>query len=158
MTTTFAHIACCVDHSDASMQALDQAVRLHESGGGRLTVLHVAPWPMAIAGHGTAWVPDPALILAGAREWLDGVVASHPDAEGVLLEGYPPAAACDWAAEAGVDLMVASSSRGLFDRVLLGSFAGYLARNAPCAVLLTRPGAAPEKVGAKEDAERGSAE
>ena len=78
MTTTFAHIACCVDHSDASMHALDQAVRLHESGGGRLTVVHVAPWPMVIAGHGAAWVPDPAVILDGAREWLDGVVATPP--------------------------------------------------------------------------------
>jgi nucleotide-binding universal stress UspA family protein len=158
MTTTFAHIACCVDHSDASMHALDQAVRLHELGGGRLTVVHVAPWPMVIAGHGAAWVPDPAVILDGAREWLDGVVATHPGVECVLLEGYPPAAACDWAANAGVDLMVASSSRGLFDRVLLGSFAGYLARNAPCAVLLTRPGAIMEPVGTKEDAERGSVE
>jgi nucleotide-binding universal stress UspA family protein len=140
------------------MRALDQAVRLHESGGGRLTVLHVAPWPMVFAGHGAAWVPDPAIILAGAREWLDGVVASHPGTEAVLLEGYPPAAACDWAADAGVDLMVASSSRGLFDRVLLGSFAGYLARHAPCAVLLTRPGGVTNSVGAKEDAERGSVE
>jgi nucleotide-binding universal stress UspA family protein len=158
MTKTFAHIACCIDHSDASMRALDQAVRLHDAGGGRLSLVHVAPWPMVIAGHGAAWVPDPAAIMAGAKEWLDGVVAAHPGAEGVLLEGYPPAAACDWAAAEGVDLMVASSSRGLFDRVLLGSFAGYLARHAPCSVLLTRPEPVQAAPGAKEDAERGSVE
>ena len=118
---------------------------------------------MVIAGHGPAWVPDPAVIMTGAREWLDEVVAAHPGTEGVLLEGYPPAAACDWAADAGVDLLVASSSRGLFDRVLLGSFAGYLAHHAPCAVLLTRPEVADEeeretRVGATEDAERASVE
>ena len=158
MTNNFAHIACCIDHSDASTRALEQAVRL-QAGGGRLSLLHVAPWPMVIAGHGAAWVPDPAVILAGAQEWLDGVVAAHPGTEGVLLEGYPPAAACDWAADAGVDLLVASSSRGLFDRVLLGSFAGYLARHAPCAVLLTRPeGAGQATAGARDDAERGSVE
>ena len=123
MTNNFAHIACCIDHSDASMHALDQAIRLQGAGDGRLSLLHVAPWPMVIAGHGAAWVPDPAIIMAGAKEWLDGVVAAHPGTEGVLLEGYPPAAACDWAADAEVDLLVAASSRGLFDRVLLGSFA-----------------------------------
>jgi nucleotide-binding universal stress UspA family protein len=158
MTTTFAHIACCIDQSDASMQALDQAVRLHESGGGRLSFLHVAAWPYVVAGHGASWVPDPTIILAGVKEWLDGVVASHPGTDGVLLEGYPSAVACDWAAEAGVDLIVAASSRGLFDRVLLGSFAGYLARHAPCAVLLTRPEPVHVPVGSKEDAERGSVE
>jgi len=164
MTNQFSHIACCIDHSDASMQALDQAIRLQATGDGRLSLLHVAPWPMVFAGHGAAWVPDPAVIMAGAKEWLDGVAAAHPGTEGVLLDGYPPAAACDWAADAGVDLLVASSSRGLFDRVLLGSFAGYLARHAPCAVLLTRPEVAHAderqkvQVGAREDAERGSLE
>ena len=164
MTNNFAHIACCIDHSDASMHALDQAIRLRAAGDGRLSLLHVAPWPMVIAGHGAAWVPDPAIIMAGAKEWLDGVVAAHPGTEGVLLEGYPPAAACDWAADAEVDLLVAASSRGLFDRVLLGSFAGYLTRHAPCAVLLTRPEAAVQahrheaQVGATEDTERGSVE
>ena len=34
---------------------------------------------------------------------------------------------------------MASASRGMFDRVLLGSFAGFLARHSPCSVLLTRP-------------------
>jgi nucleotide-binding universal stress UspA family protein len=161
MTNNFAHIACCIDHSDASMHALDQAIRLRAAGDGRLSLLHVAPWPMVIAGHGAAWVPDPAIIMAGAKEWLDGVVAAHPGTEGVLLEGYPPAAACDWAADAEVDLLVAASSRGLFDRVLLGSFAGYLTRHAPCAVLLTRPEVADQahrheaQVGAREHAERG---
>jgi nucleotide-binding universal stress UspA family protein len=188
MTDQFSHIACCIDHSDASMQALDQAIRLQATGDGRLSLLHVGPWPMdqgesgaigvsrsarvvylddmrAIsAGHGAARVPNPAVIMAGAREWLDGVVAAHPGTEGVLLDGYPPEAACDWAADAGVDLLVASSSLPLFDRVLLGSFAGYLARHAPCAVLLTRPGAVDEEqrheaqAGAREDAERGSPE
>jgi nucleotide-binding universal stress UspA family protein len=38
--------------------------------------------------------------------------------------------------------MVAASHRGMVDRVLLGSFSGYLIHHAPCDVLLVRPEAA----------------
>ena len=41
--------------------------------------------------------------------------------------------------------LIAASHRGLVERVLLGSFAGYLVRHAPCAVLLTRPPEASSK-------------
>jgi nucleotide-binding universal stress UspA family protein len=57
----------------------------------------------------------------------------------VALDGYPPAAVCDWAAEADVDLVVAAAHRGLVQRMLLGSFAAYLAHHSPCTILLVRP-------------------
>ncbi len=139
MSAQFRHIAVCVDHSDASNAATEQAWHMHEDTGGRLTLLHVVASPRVVAGHGAMWLPDPATFRAGAREWLDEAAAGYPGAEAVLLDGYPPVEACTWAAENDVDLLVAASSRGLVDRVLLGSFAGYLARHAPCAVLLTRP-------------------
>lgn len=140
MNDLFNHIAVCVDNSEASSGALEEAWRLHHSQGPRrFSLVHIIPSPKVVAGHGAMWILNPAEIEAGTREWLDQVAAAHPGAEVVLLHGYPPGEACDWAAEADVDLLVASSSRGLFDRVLLGSFAGYLARHAPCSVLLTRP-------------------
>ena len=140
MNELFTHIAVCLDNSEASSAALDEAWRLKRSvGPARFSLVHVIPSPSVVAGHGAMWVQDPSEIAAGAKEWLDVAVAAHPGAEVVLLGGYPQAEVCDWAREEQVDLLVASSSRGMFDRVLLGSFAGYLARHAPCSVLLTRP-------------------
>lgn len=140
MNTPASHIAVCVDNSPASTAALEEAWRLREAvGADRFTLIHVIPSPMVVAGHGAMWLPDPTEIRAGAAEWMDTLVADRPGVETVLLDGYPPAEVCDWAARSDVDLLVASSSRGLFDRVLLGSFAGYLTRHAPCSVLLTRP-------------------
>ena len=136
----YRHIAVCVDRSAAANAALAEAQRLHDAApGGRLSIVHVAPWPLLYTDEGGAWAPDPADIASAARSWLDETVSGIPGAEGVLLDGYPPAVVCDWAGEHGVDLLVAASHRGLVERVLLGSFAGYLVRNAPCAVLLTRP-------------------
>lgn len=140
MNELFSHIAVCVDNSEASTAALEEAWQLHTTlGDTRLTLVHVIASPMVVAGHGAMWIPDPAELSAGAKEWMRELAKDHPGAEVVLLSGYPAAEVCDWAREADVDLLVASSSRGVFDRVLLGSFAGYLARHAPCQVLLTRP-------------------
>lgn len=137
---TYGHIAVCIDRSDASMAALEEARALREAAGaGRLTIVHVAPSPLLYSGEAGAWVPDPEDIATAAREWLNSAAATAPDATPVLLDGYPPAAACEWAEQNAVDLLVAASHRGLVARVFLGSFAGYLVRNAPCSVLLTRP-------------------
>ena len=145
MNELFTHIAVCLDNSEASSAALDEAWRLKPSVGPvRFSLVHVIPSPGVVAGHGAIWVQDPSEIAAGAKEWLDEVVAAHPGAELVLLGGYPQAEVCDWARAEHVDLLVASSSRGMFDRVLLGSFAGYLARHPPCSVLLTRPHPVPD--------------
>jgi nucleotide-binding universal stress UspA family protein len=142
----YRHIAVCIDRSEASVAALEEARSLRATtGGGRLTMVHVAPWPLLYTGEAGAWAPDPADIAAAAREWLDGVAAGVPEGEAALLDGYPPAAVCEWAESNDVDLIVAASHRGLVERVLLGSFAGYLVRNAPCSVLLTRPEAAAAK-------------
>ena len=137
---TYQHIAVCVDRSEAAQDALSEARRLRAvAGPGKLSVVHVAPWPLLYTGEAGAWTPDPEDIESAARTWLDEVVATIPEAECVLLDGYPPAAVCSWAEDAGVDLLVGASHRGLFERVLLGSFAAYLVRHSPCSVLLTRP-------------------
>jgi universal stress protein F len=73
------------------------------------------------------------------RMWLDEVAANTPGAEPVLLAGHPGETACDWAEENAVDVMVAASHGGRFERALLGSFAAYLTQHAPCPVLLIPP-------------------
>ena len=136
----YGHIAVCIDRSDASLATLAEARALRAAlGPGRLTIVHVAPWPLLYTGEAGAWAPDPADIESAAREWLEGIAADVSEGEGALLDGYPPAAVCEWAGTNEVDLIVAASHRGLVERVLLGSFAGYLARHAPCSVVLTRP-------------------
>ena len=126
-TSLWAHIACCVDESEASAAALREARRLRAQGPGRLTLLHVAFGPP----H-DATPPCP--------EWL-AAAASEGAGEPVVLVnlGVPAAAVSEWAAGARADLIVASAHRGMRERILLGSFAGHLARHAPCPVLLVRP-------------------
>ena len=151
----FRSIACCLDPSPGSARALEEAVRIGTLCAAALTVVHVAEPPdLAASGVG---IPDPGSAAEAARRWLDGVAAALGGAECVLLEryaaegyppvvqlddwsrataGYPPALVCSWAEATGCDLLVAGVHRGLVQRMLLGSFAGFLARHAPCAVLL----------------------
>jgi nucleotide-binding universal stress UspA family protein len=142
--TPYHHIACCVDRSEISESILGEAKRLRALGPGRLSIVHVSEWGILFGAYPGVAATDPEFIRQDSRRWLDAIVAANPGCEGVFLDGYPPAVVCEWAEGAGVDLLVASSSRGLVARVLLGSFAGYLARHAPCAVLLTRAGVAHE--------------
>jgi nucleotide-binding universal stress UspA family protein len=142
MSVGFSHIACCLDESEGSREALREASRLRELSGGRLSVVHVleALPPRVQLSEGAAWLGGPGEVPEDAAAWLAEETRDVPEAEPVVLApGHAPAAVCSWAAGAGVDLLVASAHRGLLERALLGSFAGYLARHAPCATLLTHP-------------------
>ena len=146
MAAIYPHIAVCVDRSEPAADALRHARHLFEATGGeRLSVVHVAPWPLMYAGEAAGWTPPQQDMEESAQAWLDEQTAGLPGAAGVLLDGYPPVAVCDWAADNDVSVLIAASHRGLVERVLLGSFAGYLVRHAPCAVLLTRPPEASSK-------------
>jgi nucleotide-binding universal stress UspA family protein len=139
----YRHIAACVDDSDASKRALDEAVRLRGFGPGRLSVVHSmerTPMP-ALVGEGAAWYPEDTAYEDRVRSWLDEV-AREAGGTPVVLEGYAAAAVADWASENGVDLLVAAAHRGMVERMLVGSFAAFLAHHAPCSVLLVRPGGA----------------
>lgn len=135
----YAHICCCVDDSDAARAALAEAARLRALGPGRLSVVHAlerTPIPMLMA-EGAAWYPEDAAYEERVRGWI-GDLAREAGGEPVVLDGYPAAAIVDWAGENGVDLIVAAAHRGRVERVLLGSFAGFLVRHAPCPVLVVR--------------------
>jgi nucleotide-binding universal stress UspA family protein len=139
----FAHIACCIDDSDAAARALAHADALRALSGGTLTVLHVLPSPAFLtslaASLGGAPPHDSEMEREAAEMWLTEQIHGRENAEAVLLEGHPAEAAVDWARESGCDVMVAARHRGLMERVLIGSFAGHLANHAPCAVLLIPP-------------------
>jgi nucleotide-binding universal stress UspA family protein/organic hydroperoxide reductase OsmC/OhrA len=132
----FLHIACCIDRSAASERALAEAARLWRLGSGRFSVVHVASPPF-VSGY-SRWGPEYQPFYAEAEEWLRTRVADLPGAEAVLLWGFAGERVAEWAAEAEPDLLVAAAYHGRARR-MLGSFTGYLARHAPCSVLVVRP-------------------
>ena len=136
----YAHIACCTDCTADSRPALEHAQGLHACGNGRLSVVHVAQWPLPYAAGFGAWVPGGDDILAGAQRRVEEEAGDIPGAEPVALSGRDPAqAVIEWARGAGVDLLVVGVHRTAFERATLGSFAGHMVHHAHCPVLLVRP-------------------
>jgi nucleotide-binding universal stress UspA family protein len=142
VSVTYGHIACFIDDSEAAGAALSHAAALRDATGARLSVVHVIAPPAFLvslaAGLGGAPVHDAEVEHEAAEMWL-AEEARSVGGEAVLLEGHPASTAAEWAADAGVDVMVAATHRGLVERALLGSFAGYLAHHAPCSVFLVPP-------------------
>ncbi|MEQ8834702.1 MAG: universal stress protein [Miltoncostaeaceae bacterium] len=139
MDAPYRHIVCCLDDSDASQRALDEARRLRALGPGRLSLLHVVEFPLPYATGLGGWIPDPAELVDVARRWLGDIAAEVPGAEAVVIEGHPAGETCDWAAANDADLLVCAGHRNLAARITLGSFAHHLVGHAPCAVLVLRP-------------------
>ena len=141
----YAHIACFIDESDAARHGLAHAAALADLSGARLSVVHVVASPGFLvsmaASYGGGTLPDAALEREAAEMWLTEQVRGVAAAEAVLLDGHPASTAVEWAGESGCDLIVVATHRGLVERSLLGSFAGHVAHNAPCPVLLVPPGA-----------------
>jgi len=139
MDAPYRHIACCIDGSEASTRALAESRRLRALGPGRLSLVHVAQFPLPYTAGFGAPQPNPADLIDGARRWLASVADDVDEGEGVLLEGHPSSQVCAWAAEHAVDLLVCAGHHGLAHRLALGSFAHSLVNNAPCPVLVLRP-------------------
>jgi nucleotide-binding universal stress UspA family protein len=134
----FRHVACCVDDSDASRRAVAEAVRLRATGPGTLSLVHAAPRPLEEVAVPGGTVPSPRDLAVTEVTWLRRLAAATPGAEAVALTGVPEQAVLDWAGRAAPDLLVVAAYRGRMERATMGSFAGRMALDAPCPVLLTR--------------------
>jgi nucleotide-binding universal stress UspA family protein len=143
----YRHVACCVEGSHAHKAVIAVGMRmLATNDDATLTLLHVVTQPIAMM---ATPVPDISGLFESAEHWLKDVVnethnalraaGSSAKVDGVLLEGHPGISVVSWAKESDVDLVVAASHRGHFDRALLGSFATYVAYHSPCDVHLVRP-------------------
>lgn len=142
----YRHVACCVEGSLAHKAVIAAGIRMLDDKDGTLTLLHVVTQPIAMM---ATPVPDISGLFESAEHWLKDVVnetqaalhtaGSTAKVDGVLLEGHPGISVVSWAKESDVDLLVAASHRGHFDRALLGSFATYVAYHSPCDVHLVRP-------------------
>ncbi len=138
--TPYSHVACCIDDSVPSMDALALARQIQGSGPGRLTALNAAFLPPQSDMFMDSYVlSDVEEYRCSSEDWLRARTAGMSDVRAVSLYGDPPTTCADWADANGCDLMIVAAHRGLVERILLGSFAGYLAQHAPCSVLVTRP-------------------
>jgi nucleotide-binding universal stress UspA family protein len=136
----YAHIACCIDGSPCGGAALDSAVALWRASGGRLSLVHVGPYPLALGPPGGAPFRREDL-NADAREWLRRRAGEIPRAEPVFLQGVRGPATCAWAEGADVDLIVVGAGSGRMRGLMPGPFVHELLEHAPCSVLVVRPGA-----------------
>lgn len=147
--TGYAHVMVCLDFSDASVTALKVGDSLARLSGARLTLCHVIhhPTPVSPLFPHYANMPDPEMVRRQEEESverLDALAAdvggrSADEYEAVVLNGPPDQEIIRWAEEHGVDLIVlASTGLTRIERMLLGSVAEAVARNAKCQVLLAR--------------------
>ena len=130
-------ILYATDFSSYSNQAYFHAVALAESHGASLAILYVYSPHSAM--------PD----LSGRREadrqyWRDQLEQIRPvdariSVRHVFREGDPAAEIIRHAAESGTDLIVMGThGRTGLERLLLGSVAEKVMREAPCSVLVVK--------------------
>ena len=116
------------DFSSYSNQAYFHAVGLAETYGATLTVVYVhTPGGPGDKAH---WQAQ----LEQVRPANPKIPVSH-----VLLEGDPAAEIARFAADAGIDVIVIGThGRTGLDRLVIGSVAEKVMREAPCSVLVVK--------------------
>jgi nucleotide-binding universal stress UspA family protein len=124
------------DFSSYSTQAYFHAIALAESHGANLTILYVyAP------GFGT---PEVHGEEADRQHWKNQLEQIRPldpkiPVRHVFLEGDPAAEIVRFAGDAGIDLIVMGThGRTGLERLLMGSVAEKVMREAPCSVLVVK--------------------
>ena len=137
-------ILCALDFSESSRQALEHAADLALRFGAQLTLIHVREAPRVA---GSEIVSPPELLHAEVRELENKLdewriraeqIASRP-VRTMLASGSPPLEIVR-AAEIGTfDLVVTGTkARKGLGRMLLGSVAERVVREAQCPVLVAR--------------------
>lgn len=134
------------DFSEGSEVSAPYALDLAGHYGARIYIMHVIyDITRASALYVTSINTDALYdeMEASARQELEQFAGrhfgAHEDRELVLVRGNPYEDIIRYAAEKGIDLIVMSShGRKGLDRVLFGSTASRVVRNAPCPVLTVR--------------------
>lgn len=119
------------DFSSYSNQAYFHAVGLAETYRASLTVVYVVAPGSAEASKGRSyWLGQ----LEQVRPANPGIAVHH-----VLLEGDPAGEIARFAADAGIDVIVIGThGRTGVDRLVMGSVAERVMREAPCSVLVVK--------------------
>ncbi len=143
MSPSYAHIGCCIDDSPAGARALEAAVGLWRASQGKLSLVHVGPFPLEVQTIDSVSVFRRTDLNAGARAWLRRRARDVPQAVPVFLQGVRGPAVCAWAEGAGADLLVVGSGSGRMAGIRPGGFVHHLVEHAPCPVLVVRLPAPP---------------
>jgi len=135
-------IGVAVDGAEETKEVLEYATVLAESMGASMRIVHVAETPVGYAVP--PWIDGvgSARFLEAIRSEAHAVLQRAEEAVGgrvpvstKLLNGLPGEELCRFGAE--VDLLVMGSrGYGTVGRVLIGSTAGRVLHDAPCAVLV----------------------
>jgi nucleotide-binding universal stress UspA family protein len=147
----YQEIVCAIDFSDCSLQALDYAISLARESDAHLTVVHVIELPPDVPRdtHET--------VLAGPRSLREYVALAEEDGRARLMEAVPDSVRTSCSVDTmqatgkpyreilrvseaqHADLLVIGiHGRGPMDRLLFGSTAQHLVRQASCPVLTVR--------------------
>jgi len=144
-------ILCAVDFSEASKEVAGYAAYLAKSVNAQILVLYVAPSLSQYVGF---HVPPNSIesfvkeIVAGADKSMEAFLSEQfkgVNARGEVVTGYAAEEILHIAEEEKVDMIVMGTHgrRGI-DRILFGSVAERVVKNAECPVLTVRPGSAYE--------------
>jgi nucleotide-binding universal stress UspA family protein len=126
------------DFSDRSEHAFRVACALARDYDARLVVLHVDNLPLALYGDALA-MPRPDDYQDRLREQLNDLRAPGVEVEHRLNEGNPVTEILGAAEEVNADLVVMGThGRTGLGRLLMGSVAEQVLRQAPCPVLTVR--------------------
>ena len=144
------HLLVPLDFSDASLGALDHAVRLAAEWGASLRIVHVVASDDGWFGIGREEYRDLDRSLQDqAAHQLRAIATKLPREIETNLQvriGRPAEEIAAAAAEAKADLIVLSThGRTGLDRYFIGSVAEHLVRLAPCPVYLMPVGKEAEK-------------
>jgi len=142
----FKKILCAVDFSDHSPKVADYAMALAKSTGAKLVCVYVAPSLSQYVGF---QVPPSSIesfvgeIVTGADSSMKAYLAQYfqgIDASGKVLVGYPAEEIINLAEDEKADLIIMGThGRKGIDRILFGSVAEKIVKNARCPVLTVRP-------------------
>ncbi len=142
----FTHVLCPVDFSESSAMALGCGLSIAEHYQAHSCALHIVElWRIPTVLHAltSAVAEHREKLMEIAGQYLQEFVQSRSSApSGVtrkVSEGVAPDSILDVAREQGADLIVmgAHGRRGL-DRLMVGSVAERVIRNANCPVLIVR--------------------
>lgn len=138
-------LLCATDLSPASAEALRSALSLAQLAGARLILLHVLDWPQhEVPGHRYFDVPEYRRHLEqeAARQLQAAVppeVRERCAVQDVVAVGTPWREILRVAAEEEIEMVVMGvHGRNALDRLLFGSTAHHVVRQAPCPVLTVR--------------------